>query len=172
MEFHIPHFAMRESLVPEDFPTGRVNNNAPRNRTDLSFLKVPLSEAQTHRTWGLYERQISFVICGSDFKIWTGYAFVDTPFDEDDDLEEKVYPYEGLHEDPIASYGGPSGVIDANFPIWDPREYFLLVIQVRIAQVRGEWEYLVRKVERSIKRYVCYLLCYPSFGWFFYSKVA
>lgn len=98
----------------------------------------------------MHEAQISFVVCGSDNRRWVGYAFVDTDSDGDD-LADHNFPHEGFHADPIAS----DGKLDANLPIWDPREYFLMIFEIRMAQVLKEWEYLVLTVERSIKRYVC-----------------
>ena len=98
------------------------------------------------------EAQISFIICGWANGRWVAYAFVDTDFDGKE-LAEETFLYEGMHEDPIAS----DGELDANHPIWDPREYFLMIFEVRIAQILKEWECLVRTVERSIKNHVCWL---------------
>jgi len=78
---------------------------------------------------------------------WVAYAFVDTDIDGED-LGDEVFSYV---KDPIAS----DGELDANLPIENPREYFLMIFEIRIAQVLKAWEYLVRTVERSIKQYVC-----------------
>jgi hypothetical protein len=115
----------------------------------------------------MHEAQISFVLCGSDHQRWVAYAFVDTDFEEDD-VPDEIVPDEQIREvsvplddelgvakvpiwDPIALDGG----LDANLPIWDPRLYFLVILEIRMAQVLREWEFLVRTVERSISRYVC-----------------
>jgi hypothetical protein len=105
---------------------------------DLSFLKIPDQKKIMH------EAQITFLICGSDDQRWAAYAFVDTHFD-DEDFGDETFSYEGFQEDPIAR-----GKIDANLPIGDPREYFLMISNIRLTQVREEWRYLVRMVELSI----------------------
>lgn len=66
--------------------------------------------------------------------------------------------YEGFHEDPIAS----DPWIEANIPIWDPREYFLAIFEARIARVEKEWERLVLMVAKSIKEYVRVSRCTPT----------
>jgi hypothetical protein len=99
------------------------------------------SGSQGQEKYGIRETQISCVISGSDDWRWVSYAFVDADFDGDE--------FGDLHWDPIAA-----GNIDANMPIWKPREYFLKVFEIRIIQVRREWDFLVRKVELSIDRYV------------------
>jgi hypothetical protein len=121
----------------------------PRQWTDLTFLNIQPPRSQDQKQYGIHEAQISFVICGSDNRRWVGYGFVDTEFDREN-LADHDLSYVGKHEDPIAF-----GELDANLPIWDPREYFLMVLQIRMAQVLKEWECLIRTVERSINQYVC-----------------
>jgi hypothetical protein len=120
---------------------------SPRRWTDLSFLDIHPPEAQVEGNCGLRETQISFVISGSDNSRWTAYAFVDTDFD--DDLEDES---DGAFSTDLLA----SNALDANLPIWDPREYFLRVFSIRITEVRRQWDSLIRKVGRSMGRYVCY----------------
>jgi hypothetical protein len=124
----------------------------------LSFLKIQTPNSQDRRKYGIYEAQISFVICGPDETRWVAYAFVDTDFGGED-MGDEPSSCDGIGWDPIAT----EGKLDANLPIWDPREYFLIIFEIRIAQVRKEWEYLVRTVERSIKRHVCFSQRCPSY---------
>ena len=70
-----------------------------------------------------------------------GYAFVDTEIDGI--LHESSE--EDLNFDQIASGG-----LEANTPIWRPRDYWLRVFEIRIEQVRMEWEYLIHKVELGV----------------------
>lgn len=105
----------------------------------------------------MYEAQISLVICGPDEKHWDAYAFVDRYFDGENLLKEDDFSYDEFQEDPIASdleNDTNLPVIDANLPKWSAREYFLDIVEFRMAQVAKEWEYLVRMVERGIKDYV------------------
>lgn len=124
----------------------------PRRWIDLSFLKLRSLRSETEANVGIHEAHISFALSGSDHERWTAFAFVDTAFD-DEELDENLSSGEGVgfHQDPIAS----DPWIQANHPIWDPREYFLAIFELRIAQVAREWQYLVRKVEQSVKEYVC-----------------
>jgi hypothetical protein len=69
---------------------------------------------------------------------------------ETENLEDDIYPYKAFQEDPIAS----DGKVDANLPIWNPREYFLLIFQCRMGRVLLEWKRLVRWLERNIEEYV------------------
>jgi hypothetical protein len=114
----------------------------PRQWTDLSFLDVQPPKSQAHRSYGIYEAQTSFHICGTGDRRWIAYAFVDTFFKENGSKEDFRY-------DPIA-LSRP----DARFPVFDPREYFLRIFDIRIAQVSYEWESLVRMVERAVTRSV------------------
>jgi hypothetical protein len=46
------------------------------------------------------------------------------------------------------------GLSDADKPVQTPREYFLFVFQIRISQVKREWEQVVAKIQQSIRQYV------------------
>ncbi|OCK76055.1 hypothetical protein K432DRAFT_307225 [Lepidopterella palustris CBS 459.81] len=147
-EFQLPYFALRTSSPRTNRSQETVNSKSPRKWTDLSFLKIRTSKPQNERKYGIFDAQISIVICGSDELRWVAYAFADTEFDNEN-LEDGDFSYEGPHEDPIASNGRL-----ANDPLWNPREYFLTICNVRMVQVLKEWQYLVRILERSITEYV------------------
>jgi hypothetical protein len=117
----------------------------------LSFLEIQTPKLLDQGEYGMLETHFSFVICGSHEKSWAGWAFDNTEFDGED-LLDRISPCPGFHADPIAG----DGQTDAEFPIWDPREYFLMIIESRIAQAQEEWEGLVIPVERSIRAYVCF----------------
>ena len=132
-----------------------------RQWTDLSFLNIRTPKSLGKRQYGMYEAQISLVICGPDEKHWDAYAFVDRYFDGEDLLEEDDFSYAGVQEDPIASdleKDTHLPIVDANLPKWHAREYFLDIVEFRMAQVAKEWEHLVRKVERGIKDKVHFAL--------------
>jgi hypothetical protein len=141
MMLHIPYFALRASPLPKPSPRTAVHSNPPRQWMDLSFLEI-----QDQKKFIMHEAQITFLICGSDDQRWAAYAFDDTHFDEDY-FGDGTFSYEGIQDDPIAR-----GKIDANLPIGDPREYFLMIFDIRLTQVREEWKYLVRRVELSINK--------------------
>jgi hypothetical protein len=150
LAFHIPYYVWRKSdKACEDH---RLNANASRLRQsrDISFLNWESSGS----SYFLYEAQISCLVAGSDESRWVAYGFVDTYFDAE--AKETVEGYhadkdkdEGMHTDPLTF-----GVMDAEKATSTPREYFLSVFQIRIAQVKREWEQLVGKVRQSIREYL------------------
>jgi len=99
----------------------------------------------------IHEAMTSIVVCGSDESRWTAYAFVDTEFSGapvvGDEYEDSIE----LNEDPIASdRTGPE--LEADNPIWDPREYFLRIVDLRMKrQVLQEWRYIVGVVDRCVE---------------------
>ncbi len=56
---------------------------------------------------------------------------------------------EGMRVDPFTF-----GIIRADKEIRKPKEYFLMVFRIRIAQVKGEWQQVVAVVQQSIREYV------------------
>lgn len=143
------YFALeRQPLGEHRWKAG--NGSRSQQWTDLTFLNLQAPKDQEQVQYGMYERQISFVVCGSDNKRWAGYAFVDTAFDDKDPEDDSVSD-DGIYPDPISLYGE----VDTNLPIRHARQYFLLIVKLRMAQVRNHWRYLVRYVERRINQYVC-----------------
>ncbi|KAF2185092.1 hypothetical protein K469DRAFT_688302 [Zopfia rhizophila CBS 207.26] len=150
LEFHLPYFALRTFAPGKDLAQTTINSKPPRQWIDLSFLELGTTlRSKDDPEYGLYEAQFSLTICGSDNSRWVAYGFVDTDIDDDNGLEGEDFSYLGMNADPIAS----DGDVNANHPIWDPREYFLLMIEIRMRKVLKEWKGLVRKFERSIKRF-------------------
>jgi hypothetical protein len=119
---------------------------------NLAFLQTKTSTSTDNKVYNIYRAQISLVITGYSNRRWVAYAFLNNTFDDDDDFDDETYGnlFEGFQGDPIAS----DGLVDANNPIWNPREYFALIFECRLTGVLTEWENLVRWVERSIQGYV------------------
>ena len=146
LELHLPLFLLRKSKPPES--SLKVNPKSPREWTDLSFLKLdtPKSHPQEPgEVWGIHEAEISYVVTGSDDWRWIGYAFVDTELDG---------LLTDLSEDDLSFDRVAAGEIQAKLPLWRPRDHWIKVLDIRIEQVRQEWEYLVYKLGLSINRYV------------------
>jgi hypothetical protein len=146
MELHLPFFLLRMSKPPESCI--KVNSKPPRQYTDLSFLKLDTPKSQQQGTgeiWGLHEAQISYVVTGSDDWRWIGYAFVDTELDG---------LLTDLSEDDLSFDRVAAGEIHAKSPLWRPRDHWVKVLDIRIEQVRKEWEYLVFKLEFAVNHYV------------------
>jgi hypothetical protein len=147
LDLHLPFFLLRKSTPPEE-SVGKDNKRPWRRWTDMSFLKIDTSESQDQKpkeVWGIHEVQTTCVVAGSDDWRWVGYGFVDAEIDESlTDLSEV-----DLSFDRIAA-----GELEANIPIWRPRDYWLKLFEIRIEQVRKEWEYLIYKLELSVNQYV------------------
>jgi hypothetical protein len=130
---------------------GASNGATARQWTDLSFLDMQLPDSKNSKVCRMYEAQISVALCGINNGCWTGYAFANIACDEKDADDEIEQPG-GVKEDPIIS--SSSDPFDANRPIWDPREYFLMALKFWITRVLEEYAYLVRVLERSVESYV------------------
>jgi len=105
--------------------------------------------SESQESYRLHRAQISFVIHGFDEWTWTAWEFEDTDHElqESDDVaaEAGVGDDEAvLIEDPIAC-----GLLDANDPIWRPREYFTKILEIRIKKVREEWDALVHMLQHD-----------------------
>ena len=145
MEFHIPFFALRP--IPRS-DQGRLSSRKKclRNWEDITLLTRDVTGVDCDEHYRLHRAQISCVVYGSDEWNWTAWAFEDTSHDWED--EEDVYA-DTLNgnvgmpfiEDPIA-YG-----LDANRPIWRPREYFVKALDIRLRNVKNEWDTLVDMFE-------------------------
>lgn len=150
LEFHVP------------FPTLRCSHTACLGGSgatdgkiwlDVDFLDIECDRDDGPCSWILREANVSVVVCGWDHCRWVGWAFSNTLSDPTSrDEEEPEVP-----EDHFAADGdGPGDVqiIDANDPIWEPREYWLGIVNIRMIMIYKEWKWLVRNVERRIEAWV------------------
>lgn len=111
----------------------------------------------------IYEAQISCIVTGFDEQSWIGLAFVDTYYRGDDDRDSVEYYAEQNADAEPESIENPflmdplsGGEIDANSPIWRPREYFLKIFECRVKQVRFEWHNVVDRLLQITEPYVSY----------------
>ena len=114
-------------------------------------------EAHTPESTGIsdcvYEAHVSITITGIDQSVWVAYGVVDTYFDTTQDSVDVYHQLKGAYRgraDPLGC-----GLLDADQPIWTPREYFLKVVKIRIQDVVREWSGIVRRMQMEIKQYVC-----------------
>lgn len=105
-------------------------------------MEHAMPDSDIEGEWGLYPVQVSLKICGKSEKRWTAYCFENNGFDQDRELETS---------DPSAAEYRPdlitNEVQDANHPIWNIREYFLIALKARVHQMYEEWEQLVFAIE-------------------------
>ena len=125
-----------------------------RQSYDVSHLNDWQSGSDTPHAF-IYEAQTSCVVAGSDVSRWVGYCFVESYFDVNEEARETVMAYlddsnteEGVLMDPCTF-----GRIRVEDNIKDPREWFLVVFQSRLNQIKGEWRQVVRNVDQSVREY-------------------
>ena len=144
--FHLPYYAWREEPCKDQ--RRYKNGDAVRHCEDVSFLNWRTASPQGY----LHEAQISCVVAGRDVWRWVAYCFVDTYFDPDSEGKETVSQY---HKDSLGDECElmdplTYGVKRLGDPIQDPKEYFLVVFRIRLAQVKREQQQVVEKVRQSI----------------------
>lgn len=96
-----------------------------------------------------HEAQISSLCWGPDETCWTEYFFVETYFGSEPDRETYLKPPTNIQtRDPPT--------IQFSYPriYWDPREYWLKQIDVRLAQVCYEYSALIGTLTRRMEAYV------------------
>lgn len=147
--------------LPEHHCESGAGGKLRRTSRNLSFLQHTQSKRPGQILLGIHDAHISLGICGSDHTRWVCYAFVDTKFDKalaskrDDKSEndQEEQDEDETTEDPIASDSDGHEFI-ADTPVYDPRGYFLRILDLRMRQILKEWTYLAEKVEDSVERYV------------------
>jgi hypothetical protein len=155
----MPYYVLRKSKSLCVDIRMKCNGEPLRQSRELPFLSRPTNASKsTGDQHCLYEAQISVTVTGIDDWVWTAYGLVDTYFasgetaDDYDTLEGRLR----RRPDPLAA-----GQLNADKPIWTPREYFLKVFEIRLNQALKEWDKIACTVEEEIKRYV---LCMDFVG--------
>ncbi|KIY03609.1 uncharacterized protein Z520_00300 [Fonsecaea multimorphosa CBS 102226] len=132
MEFHLPYCALRRNTVSPD----------PR-KLRRSYPMLPYYD-QAQDQLSYHDAQVSVLITGVDEWYWTAYCCVDTFSQE----PESPNAYIEWNDD------GPSGGgRDEIYPVWNPREYFLLMLSRRCKQVAGEWEAIIYELNARLDTY-------------------
>jgi hypothetical protein len=115
-------------------------------------LELSSPDKNTVRKLGIFEAHFSFVVCGWRENRWVAYAFDNTEPGDEGSYDRLFYGDDEVSYDRIF-YGY------AEHPIWDPREYFLTVVEARVIRAADSWEALVRGIERRITKYVSHRRC-------------
>lgn len=107
-------------------------------------------------TDGIYSAHMSCILTGYDQWRWTGLFAVDTWFEEecDDPALDKVMRYENDREDGMLFDPLSRGRDEASKSSWHPRLYFIRVMEIRLSQVKREWQKLAYNVEFPIRKSV------------------
>lgn len=164
MEFSIPFRVLRSTKELMIDPRRKESGGKPlRSSLDVTLLMDHTRPGHDSEAInGIYSAHLSFMVTGYDQWRWTGILLVDTWFEdsaETSDSEphsDSVLRYEiensmcgGMRMDPLSR-----GKDDAKRSRWQPRSYFLRVLEIRLGQVRHEWEEIVYNLVRAVDKYV------------------
>ncbi len=138
MEFHLPYYALRKSPKP-------ISDSRALRRSG----KFVPSRQILHEYEQIHEAQISLLVAGIDEWYWTAYCCVDRYFGSEETIQ--FYLDQNL-DAPIGGAGRPT-----EFPVWNPREYFLMVLSRRIRQVTREWSNVVLTLEERLESHVSWM---------------
>ncbi|KAI8691862.1 hypothetical protein NCS56_00179800 [Fusarium sp. Ph1] len=148
LEFHLQFYVWREEDILRQDP--RKKKNKPLRRSfRLNYIDEERPEGISRVC--IYEAQISCLVAGLDNHSWMAYLFIDTYYQEDSSSESVEYYHsqEDLRTDPLAA-----GTVDSDLPIWTPREYFLVVYECRLKQVKHALQNLVSRLLLKLEPYI------------------
>ncbi|KAK1482880.1 hypothetical protein CABS01_02616 [Colletotrichum abscissum] len=135
LEFHIPMVALR-SYAGKAQCSGSPIEEAHQS-TDVSFLfPVKHGSSTSGISQFLHQSQVSLLVTGFDENRWTAFCFVHSPSEDQEDSIPRIDDSdEELLTDPVSC-----GKLPVGMP-WDPREYFLAVLRVRLKHLAREWDH-------------------------------
>ncbi|EEU48936.1 uncharacterized protein NECHADRAFT_75591 [Fusarium vanettenii 77-13-4] len=148
LEFHLQFYVWREKDVLREDPRKKKSDKPLRRSFRLNFINGDEPEGGSQVC--IYEAQISCLVAGLDNHSWMAYLFIDTYYQEDSSSESVEYYHsqEDLRTDPLAA-----GTVDSDLPIWTPREYFLVVYECRLKQVKHALQNLVSRLLLKLEPY-------------------
>jgi hypothetical protein len=140
LEFHIPYFALRKSFSTSE----KLHSNIVGRRSGV-FADSLTRNCEPSQKEFFHEVQVSVLLVGIDEWVWTLYCLVETHFEQPRDLTELEEYVTSMRDAPSGQFG------TYKQPIWNPREYFLLVLCRRMDQATLEWQNLVETLDQRLK---------------------
>ena len=134
MEFHLPYYALRRS------PLARNDERGLRRSGKFIPIRSDAGDPEY-----LYEAQISVLIVGIDEWFWTAYCCTETHFSSEESIQ--FYKERGLD----APTGGAK---PTHYPVWNPRDYWLLLLSLRLRQTTKEWANVVNTLDKRLQYHV------------------
>jgi len=177
-EFNLSYF---DFVSTDDIPSEESTTNRPaRYLKNLAPLDItPEGSSTAGSQYILRKRHISFGIFGLDEFTWNGYAFCDTDEEEDSsfvsDAGDNMFDTQETGqtgENKASSCGSTTsdarrrsrqaflpdllaaGILDANQPCCQPREYFLQVLRIRMLMIERRWHFVTGSITAAIQRHV------------------
>lgn len=139
-EFHIPHFALRRGPRIED---ARRFDGHPLRKS----VQLPLYRNKHEKLDHYYEVQLSLLVTGVDDWLWTSFCCVDTYHGSEPTKHEYL---DGAFPTEPATAGSKS----LEYPIWCPRDFFLIVLDRRMMQAVTEFKALIDAFDQRMISYV------------------
>ncbi|KAJ4185056.1 hypothetical protein NW767_013014 [Fusarium falciforme] len=148
LEFHLQFYVWREEDTLRPDPRKKRTDKPLRRSFRLHHLENERSEGAPQVC--IYEAQVSCLVAGLDNHSWVAYLFLDTYYQEESSSEsvEFYHSQEDLRTDPLTA-----GIRDSDMPIWTPREYFLVVYECRLQQVKHALQNLVSMLKLKLEPY-------------------
>ncbi|KAM6537878.1 hypothetical protein FALCPG4_003777 [Fusarium falciforme] len=148
LEFHLQFYVWREEDTLRPDPRKKRTDKPLRRSFRLHHLEDERSEGALQVC--IYEAQVSCLVAGLDNHSWVAYLFLDTYYQEESSSEsvEFYHSQEDLRTDPLTA-----GIRDSDMPIWTPREYFLVVYECRLQQVKHALQNLVSMLKLKLEPY-------------------
>ena len=89
------------------------------------------------------------LITGVDEWLWSCHCFVDNYYNSVREKPEDFETGDGKGKDaPTGQY------LSLQFPVWNPRQYFLVILARRMMQIASEWTNLTRAFNARLMSYV------------------
>ncbi|KAF5567047.1 hypothetical protein FNAPI_862 [Fusarium napiforme] len=147
LSFHLPFYSWKLTQhEPRDIRFRR-DGSPLRKVHNMSCLRG--NSPTTPTTDHLCQAQIAVCITPMDGGIWTGYCFVDTYFQPEDERQcVEDYCDRGLQVDPFTT-----GKHDADMPILNPDDYFLVSLQHQLVVFKDEWMNTAKRFKERIDEF-------------------
>ncbi|VTT57905.1 unnamed protein product [Fusarium fujikuroi] len=148
LSFHLPFYSWKQTQhEPRDIRF-RQDSSPLRKVHNMSCLQGNSPTAPMIDY--LCQAQIAVCITPMDGGICTGYCFVDTYFQPEDERQcVEDYCDRGMQFDPFTT-----GKHDADMPILNPDDYFLISLQHQLVVFKDEWMNTAKRFKERVETYV------------------
>ncbi|KAG5654863.1 hypothetical protein KAF25_010987 [Fusarium avenaceum] len=144
LELHLQFYIWCEGRTQFRDSRKKRNGQPLRQSRKLKYLNMG---SEHDNPVHIYEVQVSCLITGIDEDSWVAYQFIDTYYQGNEPLHQQEQ-INGYKYDPLTD-----GLVNANQPIWAPREYFLIVYELRLKQVRHAMHNLMARLLLRLEPY-------------------
>jgi hypothetical protein len=149
LEFHIPFFALRREKTFDRRAGSRQSTESLSQSSLREGSLLPFGNNNIDDRMYYYEASNSLLVTGPDEWMWTSYCFADTYYNSErgdvEDFETADAKVKDAASDRHSSLG---------FPVWDPRQYYLMILSRRLMQATNEWSNLVSVLEVRLTAFV------------------